>query len=226
MKTHVCHILSVLLPLTASLVVVPAHAAFQEGVAAYNRGDHVAAADIWRDDASAGDPAAQRNLGLLYLNGQGVPKDAAAAAEWFRRSADQGFPRAAANLGDLYLRGIGVPRDPSRAVTFFRRAAEGGLPEAQHNLAVLLESGFGVAKNLDQARVWYERAAAGGHTQAHERLAQMTPVNADAAVDGVADADVTGEPSGNPLSDNAAVAPPTGDGGLIDSLHAILTPAG
>lgn len=225
MKTPVTHFLSVLLPLAVFLIAGQAQAAFQEGVAAYNRGDHSVAADIWREDASAGDPAAQRNLGLLYLNGQGVPKDEAAAAEWFRRSADQGFPRAAANLADLYLRGIGVPRDPARAVSFFRQAADGGLPEAQHNLAVLLESGFGAEKNLDQARVWYQRAAAGGHAPARERLAQLAP-RTDAAVEGVAELDAQGDPSSNPLADNAVFGLPAGDGGLIDSLHAILTPAG
>lgn len=225
MKTSVRHSLSILFPLTAFLIAGQTQAAFQEGVAAYNRGDHSVAAEIWREDASAGDPAAQRNLGLLYLNGQGVPKDEAAAAEWFRRSADQGFPRAAANLADLHLRGIGVPRDPAKAVSFFRQAAEGGLPEAQHNLAVLLESGFGADSDLDQARVWYQRAAAGGHAPARARLAQLAP-RTEAAVEGVADTDAQGDPSDNPLSDNAVLDLPAGDGGLIDSLHAILTPAG
>ncbi len=223
MRISACHILSGLLVLAVPLVSLPAQAAFQDGVAAYSRGDHAAAAEIWREDASTGDPAAQRNLGLLYLNGQGVPKDEAAAAEWFRRSADQGFPRAAANLADLYLRGIGVPRNPEKAVALFRRAAESGLPEAQHNLGVLIESGFGVEKDLEQARAWYQRAAAGGHAAARERLAQLAPLETAAPateIDGVQGAEAAGEP----FVEDGVVPLPAGDGGLIDSLYAILTP--
>ncbi|MDF1722253.1 MAG: tetratricopeptide repeat protein [Minwuia sp.] len=224
MKSSVRHILPILLPLLACAVAVPASAAFLEGVAAYNRGDHAAAAKIWREDASEGDPAAQRNLGLLYLNGQGVPQDAAAAAAWFRRSADQGLPRAAANLGDLYLRGIGVPRDPERAVTFFRQAAEAGLAEAQHNLGVLIESGFGVEQNIDQARTWYQRAAAGGHGPARERLTRLAPRDAAAPVD-VSDDALVDDEGGDPVVREMTSGVPAGDGGLIDALHAILTPA-
>ncbi|WP_281016844.1 MULTISPECIES: tetratricopeptide repeat protein [unclassified Minwuia] len=208
----------------AALCAVPAHAAFLEGVAAYNRGDFAAAADIWREDAAAGDAAAQRNLGLLYLNGQGVPKNEAAAAEWFRRSSDQGFPRASANLGEMYLRGVGVPRDPERAVTFFQRAAEAGLAEAQYNLAILTEAGFGVKKDTELARRWFERAAAGGHAPARERLRQMAPPEA-ASVD---DDEVEAAPTEDLASsgDEGPEIQRAGDGGLIDSLNTILSPSG
>lgn len=207
-----------------ALCAIPAHAAFLEGVAAYNSGDYAAAADIWREDAAAGDAAAQRNLGLLYLNGQGVPKNEAAAAEWFRRSSDQGFPRASANLGEMYLRGVGVPRDPERAVTFFQRAAEAGLAEAQYNLAILTEAGFGVRKDLELARRWFQRAAAGGHAPARERLRQMAPPQAasEGGGEGVADPSedlVTSEDEGPEVQR-------AGDGGLIDSLNAMLSPSG
>lgn len=208
----------------AALLAVPAHAAFIEGVAAYNRGDYAAAADIWREDAAAGDAAAQRNLGLLYLNGQGVPKNETAAAEWFRRSSDQGFPRASANLGEMYLRGVGVPRDPERAVTFFQRAAEAGLAEAQYNLAILTEAGFGVRKDPELARRWFQRAAAGGHAPARERLRQMAPPEA-ASEDGD---DVEAGPSEDLASsaDEGQAVQRAGDGGLIDSLNAMLSPSG
>lgn len=208
----------------AALCAVPANASFLEGVAAYNRGDYAAAADIWREDAAAGDAAAQRNLGLLYLNGQGVPKNEAAAADWFRRSSDQGFPRASANLGEMYLRGVGVPRDPEQAVTFFQRAAEAGLAEAQYNLAILTEAGFGVRKDLELARRWFQRAAAGGHAPARERLRQMAPPRtaSESGDDAVAD---TSEDLAS-SEDEGPEVQRAGDGGLIDSLNAMLSPSG
>ena len=33
---------------------------------------------------------AQFNLGVMYANGDGVPKDAAEAVKWYRKAADQG----------------------------------------------------------------------------------------------------------------------------------------
>jgi len=46
---------------------------------------------------------ARVNLGLAYLNGQGVSKDHATAASWFRKAAGQGL--ADATFGGWFLRG-------------------------------------------------------------------------------------------------------------------------
>ena len=40
--------------------------------------------------AAQGNPSAQRVLGLMYLNGQGVQKDDAKAVAWFLKAAAQG----------------------------------------------------------------------------------------------------------------------------------------
>jgi hypothetical protein len=37
------------------------------------------------------------NLGALYENGEGVPKDAAEAARWYQKAADAGFKSARKN---------------------------------------------------------------------------------------------------------------------------------
>jgi hypothetical protein len=44
----------------------------------------------------------QFNLGLLYANGTGVPKDSAKAAALWQKAAEQGYPAAQTNLGYLY----------------------------------------------------------------------------------------------------------------------------
>lgn len=66
------------------LMVMPgAHAgALEEGVLAHSKGDYATAERLWRPLAEAGDSAAQRELGQLYLHGQGVPRDAAQAYLW------------------------------------------------------------------------------------------------------------------------------------------------
>ena len=72
------------------------------------------------------DPKAKYNLGLKYLNGDGVPRDYAAAVRWFRKAADQGFPEAQTNLGFMYAKGLGVPQDYTEAMKWCRKAADQG----------------------------------------------------------------------------------------------------
>ena len=45
----------------------------EEAVSAYDRGDYALAARLLRPLAEQGDAWAQFGLGMLYLNGQGVP---------------------------------------------------------------------------------------------------------------------------------------------------------
>src|SRR5581483_4178960 len=89
----------------------PALADFEAGVNAYKKGDYMTAAKEWRPLAEEGSAAAQYNLGLLYVDGRGVPKDTAEAAKWFTRAAEQGYTQAQHNLGAMYGSGQGVKRD-------------------------------------------------------------------------------------------------------------------
>ena len=55
-----------------------------------------------RVKANAGDAEAQADLGYAYVNGRGVPQDAAQAAAWTRKAADQGLAVAQSNLAVMY----------------------------------------------------------------------------------------------------------------------------
>jgi TPR repeat protein len=93
------------------------------GSAAYRKGDYASALPHVRPLADQGDARAQSILGLMYLNGRGVPKDDVAAATWFRRATDQGHAPAQFNLGVMYSEGHGVARDLN-AHMWFSLAAE------------------------------------------------------------------------------------------------------
>ncbi len=58
----------------------PAWAGFDEGVAAYNRGDYATALREWRPLAKQGNAKAQHNLGVIYDKGRGITQDDAEAA--------------------------------------------------------------------------------------------------------------------------------------------------
>jgi TPR repeat protein len=78
---------------------------------------------------------AQRNLGLHYLRGEGVPPDALTAMSWFRKAADQGDADAQCDLGFMYgLGGEPVPQDYVSSLMWYILAAAGGNTDAQRNL--------------------------------------------------------------------------------------------
>jgi TonB family protein len=95
----------------------------EDGQAAYDGGDYAAAQLLWRPLAEQGIARAQNNLGVLYENGKGVPKDINEALKWYRLAAEQGYAGAQNNLGLIYALGLVVPRDPVHAYMWFSLAA-------------------------------------------------------------------------------------------------------
>ena len=63
------------------------------------------------DEAEKGDAKAQRNLGMMYFNGNQVTKDNKAAAKWWDKSAAQGNASAQLHLALLHIKGMGIPKD-------------------------------------------------------------------------------------------------------------------
>ena len=57
------------------MCAAPVWAGFEEGTAAYERGDYATTLNEWRPLAEQGDPTAQHHLGWLYIIGHGVPRD-------------------------------------------------------------------------------------------------------------------------------------------------------
>ncbi|WP_374442761.1 peptidoglycan-binding protein [Stella sp.] len=128
------------------------------------------AAATFREKAEKGDAAAQHDLGVLYADGRGVPRDYALAARWFRRSADSGMANAQFNLAVLTERGLGVPADPAEAARLYRQAALQGHAGAQYNLGIALAEGRGIAQDYAEAASWFRRAADQGFAKAAYNL--------------------------------------------------------
>jgi len=64
----------------------------------------------YRKAAEQGYAVGQSNLGFMYSNGYGVPKNDAEAIKWYRRAAKQGYAEAQYNLAIMYDQGMGVPK--------------------------------------------------------------------------------------------------------------------
>jgi hypothetical protein len=123
--------------------------------------------------AGKGDPKAQLHIGLMYLVGDGVDRDADEAATWLRRAAEQGDASAQFNLADMYWEGIRVSGNVEEAFRLFRRLAEQGHAFAQFNVATLYQQGLDVEQDLQEAARWYREAATQGVVNAAYRLGWM-----------------------------------------------------
>lgn len=113
------------------------------------------------------------NLGLMYLQGDGVPKDPIEAAKLFRCAAENGMAIAQFNLGVLYDTGEGVAKDSIEAIKWYRAAAEQGLALAQFNLGSMYRSGEGIPQNPAEAGKWIRKAADNGDVPAQRRIGLM-----------------------------------------------------
>ena len=152
----------------ALFAAVPAGAQdFATGVTAFQRGDYATAIKNWMPLAEKGDAEAQRNVGIMFQQGLGVPQSDVDAVYWYRKAAESGHARAQQNLGVMYQEGAGVPLDYSEAAKWYRMAARGGNVPAKLNLGVMLERGVpGMPLNVIEAHMWYNLAAAQGNAEA------------------------------------------------------------
>ena len=102
--------------LAASVLAGP----FEDGTAAYGKGDYATALRLLRPLAEQGLAKAQILLGVMYARGQGVAQNYGEAMKWYRRAADQGDAAAQTALGAMYANGLGVPQDQAKAMEWFR----------------------------------------------------------------------------------------------------------
>jgi TPR repeat protein len=87
-------IVAVILSNTTAALAGP----WEDGMAAYNRGDYVPAIRLFRPLAEQGNPKAQSVIGMMYRKGEGVAKSSARAFMWFSLAAKRGDARAKAEL--------------------------------------------------------------------------------------------------------------------------------
>ena len=155
--------------LSASL---PASAAWEDAVNAYNKGDFATAAREFRPFAENGQAMAQYLMGWFHQAGEGVAQDYAESARWYTRAAERGNADAQQALGSYYLSGTGVPRNDLKAAEWLRKSAEQGRPGAQYLLGYVLARGEGgVRRDEAEAASWTRKAADQGYADAQYALA-------------------------------------------------------
>ncbi|MET0091626.1 MAG: tetratricopeptide repeat protein [Candidatus Thiodiazotropha sp.] len=95
---------------------------YEDGVAALESQDYLAAARLFNRMAKRDHVKAQYQLGLLYLSGKGVDLDVEKGVDWLKRAAEGGSYKAANELSQIYLSGKGVERDEQEAIKWLELA--------------------------------------------------------------------------------------------------------
>jgi TPR repeat protein len=139
--------------------------------AAYVRGDHAAALKILKPLAEAGNADAEYDLGTMYSDGHGVPRDPRQAEAWWQKAAAQGQADAQFSLGFLLLYGGGegpnaVNADPDAGLPWLQKAAAQGHVSADYFLGYLYWSGTIVPFDAQKALQYTMPAANAGRADA------------------------------------------------------------
>lgn len=103
-----------------------------------------------RAGAESGDPEAMIQMGVAYLNGDGVERDPEKACEYFRQAAEMDEPVGQYNMGLQCAKGEGVRRSFSEAIEWMTMARDNGDPDAEAHI-----------KNMEGAAELEQKAYAG-----------------------------------------------------------------
>lgn len=155
--------------------------------------DYAQAAHWFRMAAEQGEPTAQYNLAIFYIEGWGVEKDTVQAHKWYDLAFEQDntlppliVERPATNDITLTLPTTSKKKGKkggkidsktkakfAEAIKKYRPRAEAGDAIAQYNLGVLYNEGIGTQRNYHEALKWFRMAADQGDADAQNNLGIM-----------------------------------------------------
>nr|WP_295931857.1 serine/threonine-protein kinase [uncultured Dyadobacter sp.] len=123
--------------------------------------------------AEADDPEALGNLGMMYANGEGVPKNEKLALEYLLRSAKTGYAFIQSNLAQAYQYGSGTDVNLGEAVRWYKASSQKGHPAAQLALGNMYLTGTGVGKSIAEGMKLIYKAANQNYSPALSRLGYL-----------------------------------------------------
>ena len=98
--------------------------------------DYPTCIEFYKKAAEDNYPLALNNLGAVYYNAMGVPKDYKKAFDLFLRAAERGIEEAQFTVASMLFHGTGVDIDidKDKAKLWFKKAAQQGSAEAKKYL--------------------------------------------------------------------------------------------
>jgi TPR repeat protein len=104
--------------------------------------------------------SAKYNIGVMYQQGLGTPKDLEKALQWYEKAAVGGDARAQYNLGLMHYTGEGTQQDFSTAAHWLAKSADQGFADAESQLGDMYDAGEGVKQDHIFASALRQRANA------------------------------------------------------------------
>lgn len=112
--------------------------------------------DLYKLGDEWGDQNCSYQLGLAYLNADGIEKDEIAAFELFNKAADLEHENASLEVAGMHYFGRGTKKDEAAAIQRYQELAESKDPkianEAKYLLAYIFSKGSDTHYNLNQAQ--------------------------------------------------------------------------
>ena len=120
--------------------------------------DYQKAVSCYQEARLKRSPAAAHRLGLMYLEGWGVPKDTQMALNYFNMAMDSQYLEAITDMGIFYKEGKLVEQDYSKALELLLKAANKGSFKAMSELSQMYLLGIGVKPDFAVAKDWLMRS--------------------------------------------------------------------
>lgn len=134
-----------------------------------NKKDFLKAKKIFEEAASKGEALAMNNLGLMYINGDGVKQNYPIAMLYFQQALEHGYTNAAYDLGAMYRNAEGVQKNMQKAKEYYLIAAKTNYALAQFELAKI----YAQEQNMKEFQHWALEALKHGYQPRTENDRQI-----------------------------------------------------
>ncbi len=136
--------------------------------------DITLAIEYWRKAAELGNTDAIFNLGVSYLNGDGVMTNESLGYSYMVKGMLQGDAKCIRGVALCYREGKYVQHNMNEAIRLYKQASELGDIESTACLGSIYALGEGgIPKDIQEAVKWFYAAAMKGHTDAQRILGVM-----------------------------------------------------
>ena len=123
--------------------------------------------------ANEGNPKAQYDLAMLYLNGDLGYRDATSAVAWLSAAMKTGDAETQYALASLHEQGVGCPINYANAGMLYTVASNRGHGLAAGRIAYMASEGLGTKLNIPQAWAYATLAVERGDESSRELLAAV-----------------------------------------------------
>jgi len=128
-------------------------------------------------EAEKGDVDAQRIIGAMYLNGDGIESDLTKGFEWTQKAAVQGDSSAQNNLGNYYRN---KQNESGKAIDWYQNAVAQRNAYAEYNLGRMLKNGLEITTKvidvdgLNKSAIdWLKSSSEKGDSRAQKKLGDI-----------------------------------------------------